>query len=194
VKISNLLEATKPEKSKNLKQKALEFQQLILDNNLIHDLDAEIEVVNNNIYVHVTHHEWTDLKFKIDEIIRACNICDDLDYKKSVSDINIGDSPIDALEDAMNYIICEKAGNKCTLDNDRVRYFVARSSDNSNSVAIKIKFKPDPNHDQPSAISDEMIFEWDVASQCFTLKDDDDTYGQRMDFDTIKSMSNFISE
>lgn len=180
------------EEEVNFKAKALEFQQLILDNEHIHDLDTELFVKNHEIYVRVTHHEWTDLTFRIGSNIEVCNVGMSINFKNSVADDTLNDRVKDAVYHAIPYLIGEKAGQECIKSDDKFRYFVVEASDHdSDSYQLRIVMK-DTEESMNSQMDNNFTFYWEPKHQCFSV--DKEMYGDDLYFDTIKSMINFMSD
>lgn len=158
----------------NWKREALEFQQLMLDNPWLENLDVSIEHSedqNGEHYdVHVKHPEFMDITFHVD---------DHFSISHDMADENYGDTAKEAYEAAMPVLIGLKAG-------------YALQEKNSSILSDDWQLEVDQNTSCLKC-SNDAYFMWDVKQQGYEPIDEENLpKGHGMLFKTIQGMADYI--
>lgn len=175
------------------KREALKFQQLMLENPWLEDLDVELEYKDDedgeNILVHVKHAEFMDLTFHVADGFR-------IDTPESSE--RYGDTGQDAYEEAMPILIGMKAGwdlkekssgfddFELSIDSD------ARPEGKVPAHEATIKFR---HHSGGAGLlaNADAFFKWDRKQQAFIPIDEENLPGGKGEpCKTIKDMLNYL--
>lgn len=182
--LSELLETThgRQTSKQNWKIEALEFQQLMLDNPWIENLDVSIEHFEDqygeHYDVHVKHAEFMDITFHID---------DHFSISHSEADENYGDTAKEAYENAMPILIGIKAG-----------FALKGKRAGESSTFDNFEINVDHNTSHLRMLNDhsdelDAVFAWNAKQQGYEPVDDENLpKGHGMLFKTIQSMADYL--
>lgn len=172
------------EETPNWKRQALEFQQLMLDNPWIEDLDVSIEHSEDqdseHYDVHVKHPEFMNITFHVD---------DHFSVSHALADENYGDTAKEAYEAAMPVLIGLKAG-----------YALQEKSSSFNDFVIEVGPGTQPDDHTTSCVrmnhsgtGDDAYFSWDIKRQGYEPIDEEQLpKGHGILFKTIQGMADYL--